>query len=157
MMRRQVALTIAATLTAVLGVGELPGRACAYGGSAENHDWLSDHTEETSFIFQTVKQHRLVVFSKTYCPYCRGVKELFAESYPGEKPFYVELDKREDGRAIQDTLEKLYGSRTVPQVRQKQPENGGRGRARPFEFVCRFCKYFPILLLQGFVYSRNGI
>ena len=66
-----------------------------------------------------------MIFSKSYCPYCRGVKKLLAESYPGVTPYVVELDGREDMGRIQDALQRLYGTRTVPQVFVKTHRIGG--------------------------------
>ena len=60
-----------------------------------------------------VAAHPVVVFSKSYCPYCRRALEAlraFAE------PLVVELDGRRDGHRVQDALEDLTGRRTVPNV-----------------------------------------
>lgn len=56
----------------------------------------------------------VVVFSKTYCPYCKRVKGLFREL--GVRPTYYELDTRPDGGDIQDALLRHTGIRSVPQV-----------------------------------------
>ena len=74
-----------------------------------DRDMLDDHTPESAFIFATIRAHKVVIFSKSYCPYCRAVKKIFAEEYPEEKPYVVELDGREDMTRIQDTLQHLYG------------------------------------------------
>jgi len=65
-------------------------------------------------IKQTVSDNKVVIYSKTYCPYCTRAKGLFKElSVPAE---VIELDQRGDGSDIQQTLTTITGSRTVPQV-----------------------------------------
>lgn len=65
-------------------------------------------------IKQTVSGNKVVVYSKTYCPYCTTVKGLFADL---QVPAVVlELDKSSDGAEMQDTLQSITGRRTVPQV-----------------------------------------
>ncbi|XP_038878490.1 glutaredoxin-C4 [Benincasa hispida] len=69
---------------------------------------------ETRFIKNTISSHQIVIFSKSYCPYCRRAKAVFKELR--KVPHVVELDQRDDGSAIQDALSARVGSRTVPQV-----------------------------------------
>eukprot|EP00850_Spirogloea_muscicola_P021044 SM000234S07904 [mRNA] locus=s234:136169:138182:- [translate_table: standard] len=66
------------------------------------------------FVRNTIKDHDIVVFSKSYCPYCKRAKHAFAEL--GADPWVVELDERGDGADIQDQLYQMVGRRTVPQV-----------------------------------------
>lgn len=66
------------------------------------------------FVNELIKKHSIVIFSKTYCPYCKMAKEVF-ESL--KKPYTViELDNREDGQDIQDALYEITGVKTVPRV-----------------------------------------
>uniref|UniRef100_A0A7N0VGM3 Glutaredoxin domain-containing protein n=1 Tax=Kalanchoe fedtschenkoi TaxID=63787 RepID=A0A7N0VGM3_KALFE len=66
------------------------------------------------FVSKTIKSHDIVIFSKSYCPYCKRAKAVFKEL--NQKPFVVELDEREDGHTIQEALSEKVGRRTVPQV-----------------------------------------
>ncbi|KAG2398600.1 Glutaredoxin-C4 protein [Vigna angularis] len=89
------------------------------------------------FVDETINSHKIVIFSKTYCPYCKRAKALFKELK--QVPHVVELDERgivepgidqltfclfsiynftgiEDGSKIQDVLINIVGRRTVPQV-----------------------------------------
>ncbi|CAJ1975819.1 unnamed protein product [Sphenostylis stenocarpa] len=66
------------------------------------------------FVDETINSHKIVIFSKTYCPYCRRAKALFKEL--NQIPHVVELDEREDGSQIQEILINIVGKRTVPQV-----------------------------------------
>ncbi|OAY73501.1 Glutaredoxin [Ananas comosus] len=57
----------------------------------------------------------VVVFSKTYCPYCNQVKQLLAQLGANFKA--IELDvKVSDGSEIQSALLAWTGQRTVPNV-----------------------------------------
>ncbi|CAN6451030.1 unnamed protein product [Victoria cruziana] len=67
-----------------------------------------------SFVRKTVSSNPIVIFSKSYCPYCRRAKTVFQKL--NRTPYVVELDQRDDGADIQDALQQLFGRRTVPQV-----------------------------------------
>ncbi|CAO3624759.1 unnamed protein product [Cunninghamella blakesleeana] len=56
----------------------------------------------------------LIANNKTYCPYCTATKSLLKKL--GENAEVIELDKRDDGDAIQDFLQQKSGQRTVPNV-----------------------------------------
>lgn len=63
---------------------------------------------------------KVVVFSKTHCPYCRSTKQLLAElgvgADSGKNLTVLELDRLEDGPAMQDALQEITGQRTVPNI-----------------------------------------
>ncbi|KAJ4883547.1 Glutaredoxin-C4 [Raphanus sativus] len=69
---------------------------------------------EAEFVKKTISSHKIVIFSKSYCPYCRRAKSVFSEL--NQVPHVVELDEREDGGSIQSALGEIVGRRTVPQV-----------------------------------------
>lgn len=92
------------------------------------------------FVDEKVKNNKVMVFSKSYCPFCKMAKEALGET--GVKYGLIELDERgmkliihagiltifsivnyfyppglaDDGSAIQDYLLKLTGARSVPRV-----------------------------------------
>lgn len=51
---------------------------------------------------------------QSYCPFCVQAKRCFDDL--GAKYEALELDRREDGPAIQAALAELTGQRTVPNV-----------------------------------------
>ncbi|ABN67260.1 Glutaredoxin, partial [Scheffersomyces stipitis CBS 6054] len=57
---------------------------------------------------------KVVVYSKTYCPYCTSTKNLFQGL--GQEFKLVELDINSNGSEIQRGLQELTGQRTVPNV-----------------------------------------
>ncbi|XP_078431036.1 glutaredoxin-like [Wolffia australiana] len=63
---------------------------------------------------EIVANEPVVVFSKTYCPYCTRAKKLL--TLLGARFKVIELDKENDGSQVQAALAELTGQRTVPNV-----------------------------------------
>ena len=80
-------------------------RAGGSAGRAEAQQLITDMTQ----------QHDVTVFSKSTCPFCTRVKGMLDE-YKLDDVAVVELNEREDGGDIQDTLLEMTGQRTVPNV-----------------------------------------
>ncbi|KAL3926929.1 MAG: hypothetical protein SGBAC_013282 [Bacillariaceae sp.] len=86
----------------------------------------SSSPEMKAFVESEVQQNDVVVFSKSYCPYCISTKELFAKpEFQGVKVKAIELDQVSNGGAIQSTLASMTGQRTVPSVWIKGSFLGG--------------------------------
>jgi len=67
---------------------------------------------ETADAF--IKENKVAVFSKSWCPFCEKVKTLLkTNNIPFEA---LELDLTEDGAAIQEVLLEKTGQKTVPNV-----------------------------------------
>lgn len=66
------------------------------------------------FVHETIKHHKVAVFSKTFCPYCRKAKQILS-SYPIKEDCLeiIELEKRPDMSQIQSYLKELTGASTV--------------------------------------------
>ena len=64
-----------------------------------------------------LRTKKVVVISKTGCPYCVEVKQTLA-SYKIKMGCLavLEIDTRGDGDEIQDYMEQVTGARTVPRV-----------------------------------------
>ncbi|XP_059461019.1 glutaredoxin-C4-like [Corylus avellana] len=92
---------------------------------AASLSWVSSSTPEaaSAFVKKTISSYKIVIFSKSYCPYCRKAKNVFKELK--QVPHVVELDQREDGSDIQDALSDIVGRRTVPQVFINEKHIGG--------------------------------
>jgi len=61
-----------------------------------------------------IKNNKVMVFSKTTCPFCTKIKQLFDSQ--GFKYEVLELDQTAEGPAIQAALAEKSGQRTVPNV-----------------------------------------
>ncbi|KAI0257061.1 thioredoxin-like protein [Lactifluus subvellereus] len=78
-----------------------------------------------SILLNAIEQNTVVVFSKSWCPYCKKAKRLLATEYSGTEVTVLELDEREDGGALQDYLQEKTGQRSVPNIFVKQQHIGG--------------------------------
>lgn len=59
----------------------------------------------------------MTIFSKSYCPYSKKIKQLLLEKYDiTPAPNVVELDRYEYGAELQSYLTEKSGRRTVPNV-----------------------------------------
>ncbi|PAN07075.1 hypothetical protein GQ55_1G302600 [Panicum hallii var. hallii] len=72
---------------------------------------------------EIVASSPVVIFSKTYCPFCTRVKQLLAQLGANYKA--VELDVESDGSDLQSALAEWTGQRTVPNVFVKGERIGG--------------------------------
>ncbi|KAL0477782.1 GRXC4 [Acrasis kona] len=75
------------------------------------------------YIDEQLKGNKVVVFSKSYCPYCTKTKQLFKQLNVDAK--VIELDQRDDGADIQSALASRTGQKTVPSVWIKESFIGG--------------------------------
>ncbi|KAM0558346.1 hypothetical protein ACHAPJ_005040 [Fusarium lateritium] len=74
-------------------------------------------------VQQLIDNNSVVVFSKSYCPYCRQTKKTLDDLNTDYE--LLELDEVSEGSALQDALEQISGQRTVPNVYIKQKHIGG--------------------------------
>ncbi|KAL4761612.1 glutaredoxin [Aspergillus foveolatus] len=72
---------------------------------------------------QIIDENGVVVFSKSYCPYCKASKSLLSEL--GAKYYALELDTIDDGADLQNALEEISGQRTVPNIYIAKKHIGG--------------------------------
>jgi len=70
-----------------------------------------------------IDESPVVVFSKSYCPYCKSTKSTLQKTGIDFK--VIELDQIKGGSDMQDALEQISGQRTVPNVYIKQKHIGG--------------------------------
>nr|XP_054754143.1 uncharacterized protein LOC129260123 [Lytechinus pictus] len=71
-----------------------------------------------------IKSHRIMLFSKSYCPFCLMAKSVLQEA-GATKVKVLEIEERTDEQDIQDVLQDLTGVRTVPSVFLDQDYLGG--------------------------------
>ncbi|KAI9911612.1 hypothetical protein PsorP6_009325 [Peronosclerospora sorghi] len=67
-----------------------------------------------SSLQDAIAKEKVLIFSKTHCPYCARVKAML--DIVGATYQAVELDTKDDGAAIQSLLLEITGQRTVPNV-----------------------------------------
>ena len=57
--------------------------------------------EDREFLKQALASSKVLVLSKTYCPYCRKAKTLLLDNLRAKDVTVIELDQREDGERLQ--------------------------------------------------------
>ncbi|CAP73045.1 uncharacterized protein PODANS_2_4650 [Podospora anserina S mat+] len=72
---------------------------------------------------QLIDDNAVMVFSKSYCPYCNNTKRLL-DSYDATYKA-IELNQEDDGDDIQAALAKITGQRTVPNIFINKQHIGG--------------------------------
>ena len=67
--------------------------------------------DETKFILDHVQNNCVLIFSKSYCIYCKNTKKLFNEL---EIPYKaIELNQMKSGPKVQDALAQMTNGTTV--------------------------------------------
>ena len=74
-------------------------------------------------IEQTVANHKIVVYSKSWCPFCARTLATLADL--ALEPHVVDLDELDNGAEIQTALAVKTGQRTVPNVFVNAAHLGG--------------------------------
>ena len=112
------------------------GSVQLYVGTAVKSEPMSSEEEEDDeeepasildFIQYEINHHDVVIFSKSYCPYCRAAKILFRDTIGiSENKLKIhELDELPNGPAIQATLKEWTGQATVPNIFVRGHHVGG--------------------------------
>lgn len=97
------------------------GLACGPRSAAAGPRAFS--TMSADAINTLIKQNDVVVFSKSYCPFCAKTKALFQDMNVNAK--VLELDLMTDGDVYQSELLTMTGQKTVPNVFVKGTHLGG--------------------------------
>ena len=77
-------------------------------------------------VNQMIADNPVMVFSKSYCPFCDKTKQLLTNNGVTFKAF--ELDEQKNGAALQAALKKLSGQNTVPNVYINKQHIGGNDK-----------------------------
>ncbi|XP_066554463.1 thioredoxin reductase 3 [Amia ocellicauda] len=83
----------------------------------------SERDEIKSRIEDLIESNQVLVFSKSYCPYCIQVKGLFTDLNVNFHA--VELDLMDNGANFQEMLLEMTGQKTVPNVFVNKTHIGG--------------------------------
>ena len=82
-----------------------------------------------AFVKEQIANNDVMVFSKSYCPYCAATKTVF-EKMDGVDATILELDLDDNGQLIQDALLEMTGQKTVPNVFVKGNHIGGNDQTQ---------------------------
>lgn len=75
------------------------------------------------FVKDSIAKQRVVIFSKSYCPYCSLAKEQFKKL--NFEFLAIEIEDMQNCQEIQNVLCEMTGSRSVPRVFVDQKFIGG--------------------------------
>ena len=75
---------------------------------------MSSQASPVDFAKSEIESNKVVVFSKSFCPFCKKTKSLLNGMDVDYKLY--ELNEMDDGADIQKALEEISGQRTVPNV-----------------------------------------
>ena len=85
----------------------------SFSSKATNPEEMASAKE---IVDQAIASNKVMVFSKSYCPYCTKAKRALSSVLSADKFVVMELDERSDGAPIQEYLLALTGGRSVPRV-----------------------------------------
>ena len=68
----------------------------------------------TDTINGHISSNKVMVFSKSYCPFCNQTKDLLKNK--GIEYHAIELDQMSDGTTIQNALKQMTNQNTVPNI-----------------------------------------
>ena len=75
---------------------------------------MMSSSADMEFAKSEIEKNKVVVFSKSYCPFCAATKDLLTDM--DVKFTLHELDQMDNGASIQNAILDLSGQRTVPNV-----------------------------------------
>lgn len=106
------------------------GQVAKIADSASGEDSTTKHQEgdynAEEHYNKLMTDNPLVMFSKSYCPFSAGLKDLLAEYFDfTPSVVIVELDKDPNGRELQDYIAQKTGRRTVPNLVVNGVSRGG--------------------------------
>jgi len=73
---------------------------------------ISSDLSPDQLVEQYIQQSKVIIFSKSFCPFCKQVKELFKQL--GVNYVALELDLIDNGAEVQTSLLARSGQKTVP-------------------------------------------
>lgn len=68
------------------------------------------------FVNSSIADNKVVVFSKSYCPFCAKAKSALGSVMPAGSFTVHEIENRPDCEDVQDALMDITGGRSVPRV-----------------------------------------
>jgi glutaredoxin 3 len=79
---------------------------------------LSTGEDVDAFVQKKIAGADVMVFAKSYCPYCRHTRSLLQDAVPSDVSVdIIDMDQmKEDGPLIQMELMTTTGQRTVPNI-----------------------------------------
>lgn len=84
-------------------------------------------SEAKKLIEAAIKENKVAVFSKAYCPYCTMAKEALDQVCGKGGYFLLEIENLPNCNALQDVLKEMTGARSVRYCLMFKGSFWGRG------------------------------
>ncbi|KAL4420887.1 hypothetical protein ABPG77_001228 [Micractinium sp. CCAP 211/92] len=117
------ALTLAALVLGAASIFFLKGGGSRSPAAQQEEAATQPRTPEEAaarFVAGLLKQHRIMIFSKSYCPYSMRGKDIMRRHARADALHVVELDQlgpdQPEMTLVQDELARITGARTVPRI-----------------------------------------
>ena len=94
-----------------------------FSSRASSRSPTAAYASPMEYAKSEIASNDVVVFSKSYCPFCTSTKQLFSSMNIDAK--VIELNEMDDGNDIQAAVLDISGQRTVPNVFIKGKHLGG--------------------------------
>ncbi|XP_058579548.1 thioredoxin reductase 3-like [Neofelis nebulosa] len=107
-------------------VSSPPGRRARLSSPGTGRSSSEAREELRRRLLGLIEGNRVMIFSKSYCPHCTRVKELFSSL--GVQCNILELDQVDDGANVQEVLSEITNQRTVPNIFVNKVHMGGCDR-----------------------------
>ncbi|VDI46796.1 glutaredoxin 3 [Mytilus galloprovincialis] len=85
------------------------------------------------FVDGKIAGKKVVVFSKSYCPYCKKAKATLKKYFGEDEKDIIEIDNNPDCDAIQQYLGKITGAKSVPRIFINGKSIGGNDQLEELE------------------------
>ena len=102
---------------------DIPAMGCTSSRDKGPSVPSSNDSPATAFAKSEIASNDVVVFSKSYCPYCKKTKETLSNM--GIDAKMIELDQIQNGDDVQEALISISQQMTVPNVFIKGVHLGG--------------------------------
>ncbi|KAJ2850348.1 Glutaredoxin [Coemansia brasiliensis] len=86
------------------------------GFSSQSSTMPATSKAATELVKQLIAKNRVMVFAKSYCPYCHRAEAALKERNIKFEAMDLDTRKEGDGNVIQESLLALTGQRTVPNI-----------------------------------------
>lgn len=82
----------------------------------QNNSTVTEEYSAERHFNSIIENNKIIVFSKSYCPFSKGLKERLSKFEITPELKIIELDEEENGSELQDHVFKQTGRKTVPNL-----------------------------------------
>lgn len=82
----------------------------------QNSTTVTEKYSAKTHFNSIIEDNKIIVFSKSYCPFSKGLKERLSKFQITPKLKVIELDEEENGSELQDYVFQQTGRKTVPNL-----------------------------------------